>query len=225
MGSVYLPQSPEVLRAQQERTLARPRRKYSIAARLLFGLMDVVYGRDASLAKYRVLEIVARVPYQAWENVAYVAVTHTSDTPQFARDIHDRIVETRAQQDNEQWHLLILEEMLHAAGHRHRLVRDRIIPQVVAFAYYQLSWALYTINPRWSYRLNADFEDHAEHEYMSYVVDNPELDSFPWESFFSDDYGEHETVGDLFRSIGNDERIHKEESEALIESARFGRLR
>ena len=60
---------------------------------------------------------------------------------------------------------------------------------------------------------------------MSYVVDNPELDSFPWESFFSDDYGEHETVGDLFRSIGNDERIHKEESEALIESARFGRLR
>jgi len=225
MGSVYLPQSPEVLRAQQARTLVRPRRNYSVAARILFGLMDLLYGRDASLMKYRVLEIVARVPYQAWENVAYVAITHTSDTPEFARDIHDRVVETRAQQDNEQWHLLIIEEMLHASGHRHRLVRDRIIPQIVAFAYYQLSWALYTISPRWSYRLNADFEDHAEHEYMNYVADHPELDASPWESFFSDDYGAHETVGDLFRSIGNDERIHKEESEALIESARFERLR
>jgi hypothetical protein len=26
---------------------------------------------------------------------------------------------------------------------------------------------LFLIRPEWSYRLNADFEDHAEHEYMS----------------------------------------------------------
>ena len=97
-------------------------------------------------------------------------------------------------------------------------IRDRFM----AFLYYQISWLLYTISPRWSYRLNADFEDHAEHEYMSWVQDNPELDETPWESVFADDYGRHETVGDLFRSIGNDERIHKEESEALIAAARFG---
>ena len=222
MGKVYLPQPPEVLRAAQAEALSKPRRKYSMAAHLLFAGMDLLYGSKGSIRKYRVLEIVARVPYQAWENVAYVAITHTSSTPEFARDIHDRVVGTRAQQDNEQWHLLILEEMLHASGHRRSLVLDRLMPQFMAFLYYQISWLLYTISPRWSYRLNADFEDHAEHEYMSWVQDNPELDETPWESVFADDYGRHETVGDLFRSIGNDERIHKEESEALIAAARFG---
>jgi len=222
VGKVYKPQPANELRLQQTETLGRPRRSYSLAAKGLFKTMDLFYGRAASLAKYRVLEIVARVPYQAWENVAYVAITHTSDQPDFAREIHDRVVEARAQQDNEQWHLLILEEMLQESGHRHRLLQDRVLPQVGAFIYYQISWALYTISPKWSYRLNADFEDHAEHEYMSYVADNPHLDDTTWVSQFADDYGHHETVGDLFRSIGNDERLHKEESERLIEAARFG---
>lgn len=222
MGKVYLPQSAADLRAAQIATLAHPKRRYSLAAKALFATMDLFYGRQPSLTKYRVLEIVARVPYQAWENVAYVAITHTSDTPEFAREIHDRVVETRAQQDNEQWHLLILEEMLHADGHRHRLTLDRVIPQVIAFVYYQVSWLLYTISPKWSYRLNADFEDHAEHEYMQYVADRPQLDATPWESVFANDYGHHETIGDLFRSIGNDERLHKEESERLMAAPRFG---
>ena len=222
MGKVYPPEQPGRLREIQAETLARPRRSYSTAARLLFVMMDVIYGKAASLRKYRVLEIVARVPYQAWENVAYVAITHTSETPTFARSIHDRVVQARAQQDNEQWHLLILEEMLHREGHRHTLLRDRILPQLIALTYYQISWLLYTISPKWSYRLNADFEDHAEHEYMSYVDDNPALDETPWESLFADDYGHHATVGDLFRQIGYDERLHGEESADLIEAARFG---
>ena len=222
MGAVYPPLSADVLRKVQDDTLASPRRRYSLSARVLFTAMDVLYGRRGSLPKFRVLEIVARVPYQAWENVAYVAITHTSETPEFARRIHDRVVEARAQQDNEQWHLLILEEMLHASGHRHRLLRDRILPQLIAFAYYQLSWLLYTIRPAMSYRLNADFEDHAQHEYMGFVAANPELEATPWHSVFADDYGHHETVADLFRSIGNDERLHKEESESSIAQARFG---
>lgn len=222
MGKVYKPQSAQILRDSQEKTLTSPRRSYSLAAKLLFVGMDALYGRAGNIRKYRVLEIVARVPYQAWENVGYVAVTHTSPTPDFARDIHDRIVTARAQQDNETWHLLILEEMLHASGHRRTLLRDRVLPQLIALVYYQVSWALYTISPAWSYRLNADFEDHAEHEYMTWAKDHPELDDTPWESAFADDYGHHATVGDLFRSIGNDERLHKEESEASIAAARFG---
>ncbi len=223
MGRVYLPQPADELRQRQAATLRRPRRSYSRAAKALFLVMDALYGRAGSLRKYRVLEIVARVPYQAWENVAYVAITHTSESPRFARDIHDRVVAVRAQQDNEQWHLLVLEEMLHTSGHRHTLVRDRLLPQLIAFMYYQVSWLLYTVSPKWSYRLNADFEDHAEHEYMTFVADHPELDDTAWVSAFADDYGHHDTVGDLFRSIGNDERLHKEESEALIAAARFGK--
>ena len=101
--------SPEQLREEQESTLSTPRRRYGIAARFLFAFMDRWYGRERSLSKFKVLEIVARVPYQAWEQVAYVAVTHRYSRPSFARRVFTRVQESRLQQDNEQWHLLILE--------------------------------------------------------------------------------------------------------------------
>jgi ubiquinol oxidase len=209
------------LKAEQAVTMRSARRKPGFAAAALFAVTNVVYGRSPSLRKFRVLEIVARVPYQAWEHVAYIAVTHTHERPNIAHHIHDRIVEAREEQDNEQWHLLIIEELLHAQGHRHRLVRDRVFPQILAFVYYQLSWLLYVIRPAWSYRLNADFEDHAEHTYMQFVDGRPDLDDTAWTSAFAESYGHHDTLGDLFRRIGLDERIHKEQSLHHIARPRF----
>ena len=100
------------LREVQAATLASPRRSASVGARSLFIIMDLLYGKERTLEKFRVLELVARVPYQAWENVAYVAVTHTASKPGFARRIFDRVRINRWEQDNEQWHLLILEELV-----------------------------------------------------------------------------------------------------------------
>jgi ubiquinol oxidase len=162
------------------------------------------------------------VPYQAWENVAYVAVTHTHSEPIFARRIFDRVAASRRQQDNEQWHLLILEELLDEQGERQPFFRYRVVPQIIAFAYYQLSWALYVAKPRWSYRLNADFEDHAEHEYALFVEENPDLESRPYDGLFSEEYGRFDTLADLFRQIGYDERMHKIESLEAMEQPRFG---
>ncbi|MGH7430090.1 MAG: hypothetical protein ACREJ4_17285, partial [Candidatus Methylomirabilaceae bacterium] len=102
----------DALRSEQERTLSAPRFRYSLLARILFIGMDLLYGRRRTLSKFKVLELIARVPYQAWEQVAYVAMTHTSRDPGFARRIFDRVRESREQQDNEQWHLLILEELI-----------------------------------------------------------------------------------------------------------------
>src|SRR5215203_2552503 len=122
---------------EQQSTLASPRRRYWIPSRGLFTVMDLLYGKERTLEKFRVLELVARVPYQAWENVAYVAVTHTASKPDFARRVFDRVRLARWEQDNEQWHLLLLEEM--TAGLRSRsFIRSRIVPQILAFAYYQL---------------------------------------------------------------------------------------
>lgn len=211
----------EQLAAEQQRTLESPRRRASPAAALLFALMDVLYGRGRTLAKFRVLEVIARVPYQAWEHVAYVAVTHKYADPRFARRIFDRVAESRNQQDNEQWHLLILEELLAEEGRRESFVRYRLAPQVIAFAYYQLSWLLYVVKPRWSYRLNADFEDHAEHEYALFVAENPHLDDRPYEGLFADEYGRFDTLSDLFRQIGYDERVHKLDSIEAMERPRF----
>ncbi len=183
--------------------------------------MDLVYGKKRTFKKFKVLEVIARVPYQAWEHVAYIAITHTYEKPDFARRIFDVVQESRAQQDNEQWHLLILEELIHKRGTRENFFLYRLLPQLAAFAYYHLSWLLYVIKPALSYSLNADFEDHAEHEYMRFVAENPDLEERPFESSFTAEYGDFKSLADLFRQIGYDERIHKEESLARIAQARF----
>src|SRR6478735_7496829 len=180
---------PEQLLAEQQRTLASPRRRPSLSAKALFSVMDLVYGVERTLPKFRVLELVARVPYQAWENVAYVAMTHTAREPGLARRIFDKVRVSRFEQDNEQWHLLILEQMVDRHPERLGFVRHRIVPQVLAFAYYQLSWLMSALHPSWSYRLNADFEDHAEHEYALLVSEHPEWEDVPYEGSFIDDYG------------------------------------
>lgn len=213
--------TPEELKEEQQKTLASPRRRYGLLARMLFGIMDLVYGRPKTFSKFKVLEVIARVPYQAWEHVAYIAMTHTYKTPSFARRVFEFVKESRAQQDNEQWHLLILEELVQRKGIRENFFLCRILPQFMAFFYYHVSWLLYVMKPAWSYDLNADFEDHAEHEYMAFVKENPVFETESFESEFKADYGSYENMADLFRRIGLDERLHKEESLARIAQARF----
>jgi len=209
------------LHKEQEKTLASPRRRYSLLARMLFVSLDLFYGRRRTLLKFKVLEVIARVPYQAWEHVAYIAMTHTYRRPGFARRIFEFVKEARDQQDNEQWHLLILEEMTEKKNLKEYFLLHRVLPQLMAFFYYHISWLLYVMKPAWSYTLNADFEDHAEHEYMAFVQENPALEQAAFESDFKDDYGDFQSHSDLFRQIALDERLHKEESEARVQHARF----
>ena len=173
-------------------------------------LLDLIYGRDRSLAKFKILEIIARVPYQAWEQVAYIAATHVHEELGLGKRIHEHVVEARAQQDNELWHLVIIEELLAQSGQPQPRLKFFWLPQVIAFAYYVQSWLLYVIHPKWSYRLNADFEDHAEHEYMRFVDEHSELETEPFGSNFADEYGTFDSQADVFRQIGHDERVHKE---------------
>jgi ubiquinol oxidase len=204
---------------EQQVSRSSPRRRYSLSAKALFTVMDSLYGKERTLEKFRVLELVARVPYQAWENVAYVAVTHTARQPGFARRVFDTVRLARWEQDNEQWHLLILEERL--SNRRLPFLRHRVVPQLLAFAYYQLSWFMYVVRPAWSYRLNADFEDHAEHEYAALVDEHPEWETMAFQSSFVADFGSYASLADLFRQIGYDERLHKLESEARMREPRF----
>ena len=187
--------------AEQRTTLGLPRRRYSLSARALFTIMDRLYGEPRTLEKFR--------------------VTHTARQPGFARRVFDRVRTARWEQDNEQWHLLILEELTGRNG-RSLFIRSRVVPQVLAFAYYQLSWFMYVVRPTWSYRLNADFEDHAEHEYALLVDEHPEWEDVPYDGSFSDDFGSYDSLADLFRQIGYDERLHRLESESNLTRPRFG---
>ena len=211
----------EQLKAEQKATLAQPRRSPSIGAKALFVTMDIAYGAPRTLEKFRVLELVARVPYQAWENVGYVAVTHTARKPRFARRVFEQVRVNRWEQDNEQWHLFVIEEMLAKEPSRLGWLRRQLIPQVLAVVYFHISWLLYVVRPAWSYRLNADFEDHAEHEYALLVQEHPEWEDAPFVSEFADDFGQYDSVAELFRQIGFDERLHKLQSEAMMAAPRY----
>ena len=43
----------------------------------------------------------------------------------------------------------------------------------------------------------------------------------PYPGEFTEDFGDYASLADLFRQIGYDERLHKQESEHNIEVARF----
>jgi ubiquinol oxidase len=210
----------QLLLAQRE-TLDSPRRKYGAAARLLFVTLDLLYGKRRTLSKFKVLELVARVPYQAWEQAAYIAITHIHQRTGMARRVFDRVRQARAQQDNEQWHLLLLDEMIAADGVKEGRVKYFWIPQLIACVYYQISWLTFVIRPAWSYRLNADFEDHAEHEYARLVEKNPDWETVAHASEFTADYGHYASRADVLRQIGHDERVHKLESEHELKQPRF----
>jgi hypothetical protein len=203
------------LRAEQQRTLDTPRRRYSnsIAARVLFVGMDLLYGRKRTMSKFRVLEIVARVPYQTWETVTYKQISKRHRHPLDIRRLSDRIREFRLQQDNEQWHLMILDELVGRTRKSESKIWYDVLPRLIAWQYWHFAWLLYALKPTWSHRLNADFEDHAEHEYALLVAEHPEWESTPYRSDICADYGRFASLADLFRQIGHDERLHKLESE------------
>jgi Alternative oxidase len=212
--------TPRQLRDAQAQTLDAPRLRYGLLARALFKAMDLAYGRTRTLVKFTMLEFIARVPYQAWERMGYLALARHRGRSALARRVFARIVESRAEQDNEQWHLLILQDLVQRRGRRQSLLLHRLAPWLIAFFYYHVSWLLFVIRPAWSYRLNADFEDHAEHEYMSYVAEHPELEAEADPGSYAAQYGQYGSLADLFRQIGHDERVHKLDSLANISAPR-----
>ena len=209
---------------EQEWTLAQAPMKYSILSRLLFNIMDMIYGKGINFCKLKVLELIARIPYQAWEKVGYSAITHTHNHPKFARSIFEFIEEARKQQDNEQWHLLIIRDIIAQKSIRTSWLLHYFIPLIIAMTYYPIAWLTYVIYPRLSYRLNAEFEDHAERSYMQFVLDNPQFEKETVGMEITQGYGTFESLAHLLRQIALDERHHKKESLARLKKARFGIL-
>lgn len=206
--------SPSVLRREQRATLGSRRQRRNPITFVLFLTIDVLYGRRASLRKFLVLEHLAQIPYRSWERVAQRRIARTHGRSRLARRIQERVAEARSQHDNEQWHMLVIEELIARRGDRLGRFRFRILPRLIAGPWQLLTWVLHLVKPSWSYALNAAFEDHAEHEYMRFVASNPAFDTQVFGGELSDRWGHAVTVGDVLRQIGHDERCHKLESRA-----------
>ncbi|MDD2597758.1 MAG: alternative oxidase [Kiritimatiellae bacterium] len=212
------------LKAEQEKTLATPRLPANLTLKIMFLTFDLLYGKGRSLPKVLVLEILARYPYWAWENGAYklLSLWHCATGPVDQQKIKDalRHIEMgREAQDNEQWHMLLWADLCRQQQIKLSWFKHWLLPRHMTFVYFYLTRIMYWIKPVWSFRMNAAFESHAEHEYMLFAQEHPEFDSMAVDSIWFEYYPRQKSLGDLIRRVGLDERDHMNRS--LAEAARL----
>jgi len=200
------------LRQEQEATLARPRLAYGLLTRTLFIGMDLLYGRETTLPKMRLLEILARIPYQSWEVRQYIRLHSEYGQASAVAEARKVMLWGRAAQDNEFWHLRVIDERMKQLGIGEGFFRSAVIRWVAVFKYTIFSRLLARFNIRQAFRINAEFEDHAEHVYMLFVKEHPELETQKVEGTAVAEVGEFSCWADVFRRIGLDERDHRNES-------------
>lgn len=200
------------LKKEQQASLARPRYRYSLAARFFFASMDLITGKKVTLAKTKLIETLASIPYRSWEIRQYAQMTRgyrKSDLVQRARSI---MTWGRDAQDNEYWHLLVINEKMKEDGVRDAWYLAQPIPFLMVLTYTVITRLMAVFNIRRAFLFNAEFEDHAEHVYAQFVTEHPEWETQPVKSELVKGYGIFASWADVFRRIGLDERDHMNHS-------------
>jgi hypothetical protein len=201
----------DLKKAQQE-SMDRPRYQYSWLARFFFRMMDVITGEQVTLGKAKLIETLASIPYRAWENRQYARLTRHYRNQELVRHARDVVKWSREAQDNEYWHLLVLNEKMKEDGLKDPWYLSWPIPSLMVLSYVVLSKALALFVPRRAYLFNAEFEDHAEHVYAQFVAEHPELEEQPVNNPLVNEYEDFQNWADVFRRIGLDERDHMNSS-------------
>lgn len=203
---------PIDLKREQLATLARPRFTYSLAARFFFWSMDLITGKETTFAKLVLLEILASIPYRAWETRQYALLTRSYRRQAVVRSMLRVVAWGREAQDNEYWHLRAAHEKMKEEGQAEPWFLWLPIPYVMVLKYRLFSTILALVSIRSAFLFNAEFEDHAEHVYAQFVADHPELETQPISSDVVKDYRDVRTWADLLRRVSLDERDHRNRS-------------
>ena len=200
------------LRKEQEASLERPHYKYSLAARFFFNMMDIITGRKITLSKTQLIEILATIPYRAWENRQYEHMTgRYKDQSRVV--MAKKIAEWgREAQDNEQQHLLVINEKMKEDGEKEAWYMFKPIPFIMVTVYRIITRMMAVFHIQRAFLFNAEFEDHAEHVYAQFVKEHPEWEEQPVQNDVVKDYADLNTWADVFRRIGLDERNHRNNS-------------
>lgn len=182
-------------------------------AKVLFGFIDVLYGKKASLLKFKVLEVVARVPYQTWEFVSYLATTNFYNNEKRAVQYASVADFGKFAQDNETMHVVVISKICRDERVGNWFMHT-LIPILMAYFYMIISTILYALERKHSYELNYMFEDHAYNQYTEFLNENAEdLKQKTVDSQFLDYYGRQvSNQYDFFVSVKNDEIIHRNDS-------------
>lgn len=196
------------LKAEQQASLARPRYRCSLAARFFFLAMDLLTGRKTTLAKTKLLEMLASIPYREWEFRQYGRMTRHYQNHALVKYAREVVTWGREAQDNEYWHLLLINEKMKEEGVGDPWYLSLPVTSLIVLSYVLFARAISRFNVHRAFLFNAEFEDHAEHVYAEFVRDHPEWEEQPVKSALVKEYGDFKTWAEVFRRIGLDERDH-----------------
>jgi ubiquinol oxidase len=203
------------LKKEQQDSITRPRYKYSMVARFFFLAMDLATGRKVTLAKAKLLEILACVPYRGWETLQYARMTRHYKNIELVQQARSIIAWGREAQDNEYWHLLVINEKMREDGLSDPWYLFSPITFFMVSSYVLLARVLAFFSTYRAVLFNAEFEDHAEHVYAQFVQEHPEWEKQPVRNELVAKYTAVDTWADVFRRIGLDERDHRNTSFAF----------
>lgn len=191
--------------------------KPGIVARMLGWLLvfsgTVVYGKKPSYAKFKAVEVIARIPYQSWEVATYTLLTGLYANEERAIALAKTSTFSRQAQDNETMHVVVITQIckrMRCTG----FFRHTLIPLLFAFFYFWTIYILYMLSPKSALELNFLFESHAYAQYQEFLEREGErLRDTPVMSDFLTFYGRNvRSEYELFESIRNDELVHRNRS-------------
>ena len=200
------------LKKEHKASMERPRYPYSIAAKGFFLLMDLIAGKKITLAKTKLIEMLASIPYRSWEIRQYAKMTRGYRKQELVKQAREIITWGREAQDNEYWHLLVINEKMKEDGVTDPWYLFPVIPFVMVTVYVVLTRIMALVSIKRAFLFNAEFEDHAEHVYAQFVEEHPEWEEQPITNDKVKEYGDLPTWADVFRRIGLDERDHMNNS-------------
>ena len=200
------------LKREQRASLERPRYDYSFIARCFFFTMDIITGSKITLAKVKLIEMLASIPYRAWECRQYGLMTRKYRDDGLVSKARSIMAWGREAQDNEYMHLRVINEKMKEDDIYDPWYLFPAIPFFMVCSYVAISRIMAVFNISRAFLFNAEFEDHAEHVYAQFVAEHPEWDDQPVQSEIAKEYGDLQTWGDVFRRIGLDERDHMNSS-------------
>ena len=196
------------LKKEQKASRERPRYRYSLAAKVFFLSMDLITGKKITLPKVKLLEILASIPYRSWETRQYTRMTRCYEDLALVHEAYTIMEWAREAQDNEYWHLLVVNEKMKEDEIRDSWYLFPPIPLLMVGFYAALMHVMALASIRSAFLFNAQFEDHAEHVYAQFVEEHPEWEQQPVSNEQVKERGDLPTWADVFRRIGLDERDH-----------------
>lgn len=198
---------------------ARPFDGYRVGVipRILGGFLvaigNLFYGTKPSYAKFKAVEVIARIPYQSWESAAYTLLSAFYGDEQHAIRLCKLSAFSRFANDNETMHVVVISHLVHSMRVT-GFFRHTLVPILFSLFYFWVIYLLYLFSHRAALELNYVFESHAYEQYQEFLdAKEAELRATPVMSDFLTFYGRKATSAyDFFESVRNDELIHRNRS-------------